>query len=107
MIVQHIGASFAAALAARLDSHCAAKVALAQHDQFLETGHVYLAPGGSHLTIHSARRPYCRLVEADPVSGHKPSVDILFGSVARLVVGKDGGDRQSGVEGKGGASGLE
>src|SRR3546814_3936793 len=78
MIVQHIGASFAAALAARLDSHCAAKVALAQHDQFLETGHVYLAPGGRHLTIHSARRPYCRLVEADPVSGHKPSVDILF-----------------------------
>src|SRR3546814_9133625 len=88
MIVQHIGASFAAALAARLDSHCAAKVALAQHDQFLETGHVYLAPGGSHLTIHSARRPYCRLVEADPVSGHKPSVDILFGSVARIVGGK-------------------
>src|SRR3546814_4620320 len=80
MIVQHIGASFAAALAARLDSHCAAKVAFAQHDQFLETGHVYLAPGGSQLTIHSARRPYCRLVEADPVRSeeHKSELQSLM-----------------------------
>src|SRR3546814_16398692 len=66
---------------------------------------VYLAPGGSHLTILSARRPYCRLVEADPVSGHKPSVDILFGSVARIVGGKAVGAILTGM-GMDGARGL-
>lgn len=105
LIVQHIGGTFSAALAGRLDSHCAAKVQLAQHDQFLETGNVYIAPGGTHLTVHSAQRPYCRLVDADPVSGHKPSVDVLFASVAKIAGGKAVGAILTGM-GSDGARGL-
>ena len=105
LIVQHIGSNFSAALASRLDSHCAAKVALAEHDQFLENGRVYLAPGGSHLTVHSAQRPYCRLVDADPVSGHKPSVDVLFASVAKIVGSRAVGAILTGM-GSDGARGL-
>lgn len=105
LIVQHIGSNFSAALASRLDSHCPANVVLAQHDQFLENGHVYIAPGGSHLTIHSAQRPYCRLVDADPVSGHKPSVDILFASVAKVAGSRAVGVILTGM-GSDGARGL-
>jgi two-component system chemotaxis response regulator CheB len=103
--VQHIGSNFSAALASRLDSHCAAKVGLAEHDQFLENGHVYIAPGGSHLTVHSAQRPYCRLVDADPVSGHKPSVDVLFASVAKIAGSRAVGAILTGM-GSDGARGL-
>jgi two-component system chemotaxis response regulator CheB len=105
LIVQHIGSNFSAALASRLDSHCAAKVQLAEHDQFLENGHVYIAPGGSHLTVHSAQRPYCRLTDADPVSGHKPSVDVLFASVAKVVGSRAVGAILTGM-GSDGARGL-
>src|SRR3546814_261968 len=51
------------------------------------------------------RSPDCRLVEADPVSGHKPSVDILFGSVARIVGGEAVGAILTGM-GMDGARGL-
>jgi two-component system chemotaxis response regulator CheB len=105
LIVQHIGSNFSAALASRLDSHCAAKVSLAEHNQFLENGHVYIAPGGSHLTVHSAQRPYCRLTDADPVSGHKPSVDVLFASVAKVVGSRAVGAILTGM-GSDGARGL-
>lgn len=105
LIVQHIGSSFSGALASRLDSHCAAKVTLAEHDQFLENGHVYIAPGGSHLTVHSAQRPYCRLVDAEPVSGHKPSVDMLFASVAKVMGARAVGVILTGM-GSDGARGL-
>lgn len=105
LIVQHIGSSFSGALASRLDSHCAAKVSLAQPDQFLENGHVYIAPGGSHLTVHSAQRPYCRLVDSDPVSGHKPSADVLFTSVAKVTGSRAVGVILTGM-GSDGARGL-
>ena len=105
LIVQHIGSSFSGALASRLDSHCPAKVVLAQPDQFLENGHVYVAPGGSHLTIHSAQRSYCRMVDAEPVSGHKPSVDMLFGSVAKVMGSRAVGIILTGM-GSDGARGL-
>lgn len=105
LIVQHIGGTFSAALSSRLDAHCAAKVQLAQHDQFLEAGNVYVAPGGSHLTIHSAQRPYCRLVDADLVSGHKPSVDVLFASVAKIAGSKAVGVILTGM-GSDGARGM-
>ncbi|MBK5263711.1 MAG: chemotaxis response regulator protein-glutamate methylesterase [Alphaproteobacteria bacterium] len=105
LIVQHIGASFSGALAARLDTHCAASVGLAAHDQPLEIGHVYVAPGGSHLTIHSTQRPYCRLSDVDPVCGHKPSVDMLFASVARVAGRRAVGAILTGM-GSDGARGL-
>ncbi|MBB4642137.1 protein-glutamate methylesterase/protein-glutamine glutaminase [Rhizorhapis suberifaciens] len=105
LIVQHIGSSFSGALASRLDAHCAARVSLAQADQFLENGHVYIAPGNSHLTVHSAQRPYCRLIDSDPVSGHRPSVDMLFTSVAKVLGSRAVGVILTGM-GSDGARGL-
>ena len=51
----------------------------AEQDQPVERGHVYIAPGGYHLEL--ARRGsglYCGLNQGPQVSGHRPSVDVLF-----------------------------
>jgi two-component system chemotaxis response regulator CheB len=78
----------------------------AVHDEPLKQGHVYIAPGGlRHLMIRGAKLPACRLIEANPVSGHRPSVDVLFRSVVQTV-----GDTAVGViltgMGRDGAAGL-
>ncbi len=82
VITQHMPATFTRSFAARLDKVAAATVTEAVDGAPLKTGHIYLAPGGSHhLAVSSGR---CRLIEADPVNGHRPSVDVLFDSVSRL-----------------------
>lgn len=87
VITQHMPASFTGSFAARLDRACAPHVSEARQGAPLMTGHVYLAPGGAaHLTV--ARRSgslVCALEESDLVSGHRPSVDVLFSSVARAT----------------------
>lgn len=82
VITQHMPASFTRSFAARLDRTSNVNVSEAVDGAVLQTGHVYLAPGGAaHLTVVGGR---CRLVTSDPVNGHRPSVDVLFESVARL-----------------------
>ncbi|WP_187336723.1 protein-glutamate methylesterase/protein-glutamine glutaminase [Novosphingopyxis iocasae] len=85
MIVQHMPATFTASFAARLDRLSKPKVEEARAGSPLTTGKVYLAPGGeNHLEIAGVPgRFHCRLVQGDRVSGHRPSVDRLFSSVAR------------------------
>ena len=81
VITQHMPATFTRSFAARLDKSTAATVREAENGAVLKPGHIYVAPGGAyHLTVTAGR---CRLVEADPVNGHRPSVDVLFESVAR------------------------
>ncbi|HET9510388.1 MAG TPA: chemotaxis response regulator protein-glutamate methylesterase [Sphingomonas sp.] len=90
VITQHMPASFTPSFAARLDRLCKPAVSEARPGAPLEVGRVYLAPGGErHLEIagDGARR-HCRLVEGDKVNGHRPSVDRLFHSVARIA-GRD------------------
>lgn len=85
VITQHMPATFTKSFAARLDRICGATVAEASPGARLLPGHVYVAPGGSaHLEVTGATNPTCRLREADPVNGHRPSVDVLFESVAKL-----------------------
>jgi two-component system chemotaxis response regulator CheB len=85
VITQHMPAAFTKSFAARLDRVCAAHVEEASDGARLATGRVYLAPGGeSHLEVNSKTAPACRLTRSDPVNGHRPSVDVLFDSVARL-----------------------
>jgi two-component system chemotaxis response regulator CheB len=85
LIVQHIPKAFTPGLAKRLDEACAARVEEAVDGAPLETGRVWLAPGGlTHLEIAGTRGLHCRLLDAAPVNGHRPSVDILFNSAARL-----------------------
>ena len=84
VITQHMPATFTASFAARLDKMSAATVSEAVDGAPLIPGHVYLAPGGvAHLEVSGAA-PRCRLTQGDTVSGHRPSVDMLFRSVARL-----------------------
>ena len=84
LVVQHISATFLPGFAQRLDRHCAADVLLARQNAEFRPGQVLLAPGNSeHLTIVPPGKR-CRLVAGDPVSGHRPSVDALFHSAARL-----------------------
>ena len=81
VITQHMPATFTRSFAARLDKVTPAHVSEAVDGAILKPGHIYLAPGGAyHLTVTSGR---CRLMAADPVNGHRPSVDVLFESVAR------------------------
>ena len=81
VITQHMPATFTRSFAARLDKVTPAHVSEAVDGAILKPGHIYLAPGGAyHLTVTSGR---CRLQAADPVNGHRPSVDVLFESVAR------------------------
>lgn len=106
VIVQHVNARFAAAIANTLDLASPAKVQLAEPDMPLKQGNIYLAPGGDrHLTVGGETSFYARLRPGDPVSGHQPSVDALFLSVARLL-----GERAVGIlltgMGSDGAKGL-
>jgi len=85
VIVQHMPALYTASFADRLDRLSAPRVAEARSGSPLQPGHVYLAPGGNrHLEVIGTAAPRLRLYEGPPVNGHRPSVDILFQSVARL-----------------------
>jgi two-component system chemotaxis response regulator CheB len=83
VIAQHMPAPFVPSLARRLDRLCAPEVLEAQDGAPLVPGRVYLAPGGpAHLELAGTREPCCRLWHGEPVSGHRPSVDVLFASLA-------------------------
>ncbi|VUD56405.1 Chemotaxis response regulator protein-glutamate methylesterase [Thalassocella blandensis] len=88
VIAQHIPASFSASFARRLDGLSAAKVYEAEHDQHIEAGCVYVAPGHSHLRIAKAGGRYvCKLDQGEFINRHRPAVEALFDSV-REVAGK-------------------
>ena len=83
VIAQHIPAAFSGPFAARLNRHSRMTVVEASHDQPLLAGHAYVAAGGRHLrVVRSGARWHCRLGDDDPVRRHRPSVDVLFESVA-------------------------
>jgi two-component system chemotaxis response regulator CheB len=86
VITQHIPAAFSGAFANRMDRLCAMNVCEAQDGQHVLPGHVYVAPGSQHLLVErDGARYLCRLSDGPPVNRHKPSVDVLFRSVAQNV----------------------
>jgi two-component system chemotaxis response regulator CheB len=106
LITQHMPERFTASFAARLNTVCAMEVVEAVHDQVIQQGCVYIAPGSHHLEIaRKLNRFVCQLHQEAPVSGHRPSVDVLFGSAARVVGRKAVGAILTGM-GKDGAQGL-
>lgn len=107
VITQHMPASFTTSFAARLDRTCTPKVAEARDAEPLRQGHVYLAPGGAaHLkVVRAGAGLVCRLDASDLVSGHRPSVDVLFSSVARSAGASSVGAILTGM-GRDGATGL-
>ncbi len=107
VITQHMPALFTKSFAARLDRLCAPKVEEARSGAPLLPGHVYLAPGSEqHLEVQGGSIPRCRLVPDDPTSGHRPSVDRLFHSVARAAGAAAAGAILTGM-GRDGAEGLK
>ena len=107
VIVQHMPEAYVPTFAARLDRLSAPSVGVARAGTPLEAGHVYVAPGGSHhleITGSSLRR--CRLVADEKMSGHRPSVDRLFLSVARWAGASAVGAILTGM-GADGAAGLK
>lgn len=87
VVVQHISARFAPAVARTLDQSCPPKIVISEPDLPLLDGHVYIAPGDDrHFTVGGrSGHLYQRLRRGEPVSGHLPSVDMLFHSVADVV----------------------
>ncbi|MDB6085276.1 MAG: chemotaxis response regulator protein-glutamate methylesterase, partial [Gammaproteobacteria bacterium] len=84
VITQHIPKLFSGAFARRMDSCCQVSVCEAEDGQQVLRGHVYIAPGDMHLSlVRDGARYVCRLNDGPPVNRHKPSVDVLFRSVAQ------------------------
>lgn len=106
LITQHMPPRFTTGFAERLDRQCPMRVSEAADDQPIERGHVYIAPGSHHLEIARAgNRHVCRLSDGPLVSGHRPSVDVLFRSAARVCGTSAVGAILTGM-GKDGAEGL-
>jgi two-component system chemotaxis response regulator CheB len=83
MVTQHMPPGFTTSFARRLDQRCAMPVYEASNGQRIMPGHVYIANGSQHLElVRSGAHFACRLHGGPPVSGHRPSVDVLFASVA-------------------------
>ena len=89
VIVQHMPANFTKLYAARMNSCCPMSVKEAEDGDRLTNGQVIIAAGEFHLTLEKdARGYYVKSRRGEKVSGHCPSVDVLFESVARTA-GKD------------------
>jgi two-component system chemotaxis response regulator CheB len=79
-------AGFTKSYAARLDGLCRISVNEAQDGERVLPGHAYIAPGGLHLSVERSGANYiARVKDGDLVNRHKPSVEVLFGSAARVV----------------------
>ncbi len=84
VITQHIPKAFSTPFAARMNGMTAMTVCEAEDGQQVLPGHVYIAPGDRHLLlVRSGARYLCKLDGGPPVNRHKPSVDVLFRSVAQ------------------------
>jgi two-component system, chemotaxis family, protein-glutamate methylesterase/glutaminase len=107
VITQHMPGKFTTSFAERLDRLCKATVAEASEGAPLKVGHIYLAPGSElHMEIGGQTNQVCRLRNGDNVSGHRPSVDVLFQSVARNASANAVGVLLTGM-GRDGAEGLK
>ncbi len=86
MITQHMPPGFTRNYAARLDGLCSITVKEASDGERVLPGHAYIAPGGLHLSVERSGANYiARVADGEPVNRHKPSVEVLFLSAARVV----------------------
>ncbi len=86
VISQHIPAAFSRPFAERMNQCSAMSVCEAQDGQYILPGHVYIAPGDRHLLVERDGARYrCRLNDGPHVNRHRPSVDVMFRSVAQNV----------------------
>jgi two-component system chemotaxis response regulator CheB len=108
VIVQHMPERFTAAFARRLDGLCAMEVKEAEDGDTVLRGLVLIAPGGGSHTVleRQGARYYVSVRQGPLVSRHRPSVDVLFRSAARVAGGNAMGVIMTGM-GDDGARGME
>ena len=86
VITQHMPPGFTRSFADRLNKYSAVRVKEAEHDERLMPGWAYIAPGSAHLAVRHALFGYTAyLSEGEPVNRHRPSVEVLFLSVAKMA----------------------
>lgn len=86
VVVQHMPEKFTALFAQRLNQVCDLEVLEAQDGQRVITGRVLIAPGGKHMTVKRNGAQYVvEVKDGPPVNRHRPSVDVLFRSVAKCA----------------------
>jgi two-component system, chemotaxis family, protein-glutamate methylesterase/glutaminase len=86
VVVQHMPEKFTAAFAARLNGLSALEVREAQNNDRVLPGRALIAPGGKHMLLRrNGARYLVEIVDGPPVSRHRPSVDVLFRSVAQCA----------------------
>ena len=86
MITQHMPPGFTRNYATRLDGLCRLSVKEASDGERVLPGHAYIAPGGLHLSVERSGANYvCRVKDGELVNRHKPSVEVLFRSAAKVV----------------------
>ncbi len=107
LITQHMPAAFTPSFAARLNRACAPTIKEAEDGVQLTPGVVHLAPGGvGHLEITGREGAWrCRIRRDEPVNGHRPSVDVMFSSIAKAAGPRSVGVLLTGM-GRDGAAGL-
>ena len=106
LVAQHMPPGFTASFARRLDERCMMTVVEATAHRRVQPGYVYIASGGQHLELaRSGAHFYCHLHDGPAVSGHRPSVDVLFRSVAAVAGPNAVGVILTGM-GQDGAAGL-
>jgi two-component system chemotaxis response regulator CheB len=97
---------FTAAFAARLDGICRIEVREARHNDRVVPGRALIAPGGKHLLLkRSGAQYFVEVVDGPVVNRHRPSVDVLFRSVAKSAGANALGVIMTGM-GDDGAAGL-
>ena len=106
LIAQHMPEAFTKSFANRLDGLCKIKVVEAEGNERVLPGHAYIAPGHSHLLLKRSGANYMtELSQAAPVGHHRPSVEVLFRSVAQYAGKNAIGVMLTGM-GKDGAIGM-
>ncbi len=84
LIVQHMPAGFTTEFARSLDRICGYEVREAQDGDVIAEGRILIAPGDRHMQVEQRQlATVVRISDDEPVSGHRPSVDVLFASVAK------------------------
>ena len=106
VVVQHMPEKFTAAFAARLDSLCQIQVQEARHNDRVLPGRALIAPGGRHMLLRrSGAQYFVEVIDGPLVNRHRPSVDVLFRSVAKCAGANAMGIIMTGM-GDDGAAGL-
>ena len=106
VVVQHMPEKFTAAFASRLNGLCEVQVSEAEDGAAVLPGHVLIAPGNRHMLLRRSGTHYSvHIVDGPHISGHRPSVDVLFRSAAQQAGANAMGILLTGM-GDDGAQGL-